>query len=173
MQELPYRTPLVMLSCKVYVVIRGKEREEMSGLCCVCMYCKYYEYDSELTKVYWQLTQDEKENTPKIGRCTFGNKICGNAVLSDGSRSDGAQGCNAFSHRGCRDELPFKKYDTFIHKRDGKESFVCWVDQIQYEYAPRMYRIKTESGGGWSEDAETLSNPDKYVKLWEERGDNE
>ena len=145
----------------------------MSGLCCACMYCKYYEYDSELTKVYWQLTQNEKEDAPKIGRCTFGNKTCGNAVLSDGNRSDGVQGCNAFSHRGCRDELPFKKYDTFIYKRDGSGHCVCWVDQIQYEYAPRMYRIKTEGGGGWSEDAETLSNPDRYVKLWEQEGENE
>ena len=129
-----------------------------------CKYCKYYEYDSELTKTYWQLTQADDREVPVIGRCTFGNKSIGNAVLSGGYHSDGKQGCNAFEHRGISDELKYHKYDTFI--RDGK--CVCWISQIQYEYSPYLFRIKTEGGGGWSASEEDLDNPDKYKLIWRE-----
>lgn len=138
-----------------------------------CKYCKYYEYDSEMTKVYWKLTQDDEENVPKIGRCTFANKTCGNAVLSEGARSDGKRGCNAFEHRGITDNLPYKKYDVFEWINDNGKNTVVWIDRIQYEYAPYLYRLCTIGHGGWSATEEQLSDESKYRFMWEQKAESE
>lgn len=141
-----------------------------------CQYCKYYEYDSDLTKVYWKLTQSKEEDIPKIGRCTYGGKTCGNAVLSKGYHSDGYPTesllsgkvvCHTFEHRGIPDELKFKRYDVFEYTGE-KCNTIVWIDRIQYEYAPRLYRIATIEHGEWSASEEDLSDESRYRLIWRE-----
>ena len=137
----------------------------------VCQYCKYYERDNDLTNVYWQLTQ--KEEAPVIGRCSYGGRNFGNAVIAYGNRSDGYDPgycsnkvvCDHFEHRGIEKNLKYKKYDVFEVIND-KGNSVVWIDQIRYQDAPRIYRLCTIGHGGWSASEEELSNIEKYRLLW-------
>lgn len=143
-----------------------------------CMFCKYYRYDSELSKAFWKLTQEEHTEIPQIGRCVFEGKKYGNAVLSSTGRSDA---CGAFRNgraRGERrdDECPnyeerenskFRPGDIFDDKGCNTAIF---ISEIQPQFYPRDHRIKTVTGGGWSLSEEELSNEQRYTPLYREKG---
>lgn len=119
-----------------------------------CMYCKYYEYDRELSKVFWRVTQDGE--CPQIGRCNFSGETCGNAVLSSGYQSDGVKGCSNFED--IRDTLKYHVGDAF----EGKNGLFGITD-IQYEFRPALYRVSTFGSGAWSEYEESL---DRYKLVY-------
>lgn len=119
-----------------------------------CMYCRHYRYDRDLSNVYWKVTQDNE--CPQIGRCTFVNKTCGNAVLATGRQSDGVGGCNAFEDM--RETLKYRVGDVF----EGKKGLFGIID-IQWEYRPALYRCASFNGSEWSESEENL---DKYKLIW-------
>lgn len=129
-----------------------------------CKYCTHYRADIELSKVYWQLTQEDK--APQIGRCVANGKEFGNAVIADGRHSDAenhfrdsryVSRCPDYEERP---EPKFKVGDVFV--KDGCKSAVV-LKEIQPEYYPREYRMGTILGGGWSDDEESLM---KYKRIY-------
>lgn len=95
------------------------------------------------------MTQDG--TCPQIGRCSFNNQTCGNAVISTGLMSDGVIGCNAFED--VRGSVKYQIGDVF-----EAENGVFGITDIQYEYRPALYRCAGIGGGAWSTSEDKLDN---------------
>lgn len=109
-----------------------------------CAYCKYFKYDCRIS------IKNKVDNEVSLGYCTRDNTDRCDMTL--GNR----KACNYYAYN----EPVYKVGDVL----SGKDNVIA-IKAIQHEYAPNIYRVRTNFGSEWSASAERLKELG-YKLVW-------
>ena len=109
--------------------------------CVTCAYCKYFQYDCRVIM---------GDGEVSLGPCTLNETGHGDMTLSTNQR------CNDYAYN----EPVYKVGDVLA----GKDNVIT-IHKIQMDYAPKIYRVRTNFDSEWSASAERLKELG-YKMIW-------
>ena len=109
-----------------------------------CMHCKYFKYECRISIL------NKVHNEISLGHCTKADEVMGNMTLSI------SEACDYFD----LEEVVYERGDVLANGLN-----VITIIGIQRDYAPNIYRVRSNYQSEWSADKEWFKEKG-YKLIW-------
>ena len=109
-----------------------------------CGFCKHFLYDCRISILH------RAQNEVSLGHCKLDGTRHGDMTLSI------SDSCDCYEYN----EPKYKRGDVLIN-----DQRVIAITNIKHDYNPMLYRVRSNTGGEWSETERRLD--EYYKRIWE------